>query len=135
MFWICSLFVAEPDCGIPVKMWVVYYLFFRIFRNVHNIVGLLLILNNTPVYYKPVTKMIIFTTFEQFEFWWMIYGNFLFFLADNNKCKLTFQKEDCHKNSHGFLYIAMLLLVLFGLLVIANTCMIIIETVTKFGEN
>jgi hypothetical protein len=89
MFWICSLFVAEPDCGIPVKMWVVYYLFFRCFRNVHNIVGLLLILNNTPVYYKPVTKMIIFTTFEQFEFWWMIYGNFLFFWADNNKCKLA----------------------------------------------
>lgn len=65
----------------------------------------------------------------------MIYGNFLFFWADNNKCKLSnLQKEDCRKNNHSFLYVAMLLLVLFGLLVIANTCMVIFEMMIKFCE-
>jgi len=62
--WLCCLASEEPDCGIPIKSWVAYYLFFRIFRHVHNIVGILLILNDRAVYYKPIAKFIIFVTFE-----------------------------------------------------------------------
>ena len=64
MVWLICLFVEEPDCGIPMRSWVTKYLFFRLFKATHNAIGVLLILNETPIYYKPIAKMIIFTIFE-----------------------------------------------------------------------
>lgn len=84
--WIACLCTEEPDCGIPMKTWVSYYLFFRLFRNGHNLIGILLILNETPVYYKATTKMIIFAIFESFETCWMVYGINLFFFSPHNTC-------------------------------------------------
>lgn len=54
----------EPPCGIPIKKWVTYYMFFRCFRNIHNIVGLILIVNNQPIRYTSSTKLLIFGIFE-----------------------------------------------------------------------
>ena len=45
VFWIVSMYVEEPNCGIPMKIWVVYYFFFRLFKLVHNGIGILLIIN------------------------------------------------------------------------------------------
>ena len=87
IFIIC-IYVEEPDCGIPMRSWVVYYLFFRLFKSSHNGIGILLILNETPIYYKPIAKMIIFTIFEQFEFWWMLSGEYMFFFSPQNNCKI-----------------------------------------------
>ena len=77
-----------------MKTWVIYYLFFRLFRNAHNIIGILLILNDTPVYYKPTVKMVIFIIFEQFELWWMVYGINLFFVSGHNTCLHTEQNKN-----------------------------------------
>jgi hypothetical protein len=89
IIWIACIFVEEPDCGIPMRAWVVYYLFFRLFKCVHNGIGSMLVLNDTPIYYKPIAKMLIFTMFEQYEFWWMVYGEYMFFFAPQNKCMMN----------------------------------------------
>jgi hypothetical protein len=86
--WVACIFCIEPDCGVPMRSWVVYYLFFRLFKSSHNAIGILLILNETPIYYKPYAKMLIFTIFEQFEFWWMVSGEYIFFFAPQNNCKI-----------------------------------------------
>ena len=88
ILWLICLFMDQPDCGIPMRSWVVYYLFFRIFRTSHNAIGIALILNDTPIYYKPMAKMIIVTIFEQFEFWWMVWGEYMFFVSPVNNCKI-----------------------------------------------
>jgi hypothetical protein len=77
----------EPLCGVPMKTWCVSYLFFRMFRNVHNGIGVLLCLNETPFYYTPFARLFIFTTFEVFEFVWMLYGEYLFYFSKQNICK------------------------------------------------
>jgi hypothetical protein len=69
-----------------MRAWVVYYLFFRLFKSSHNGIGILLLLNHTPVYYKPFAKLLIYTTFDQFEFWWMVYGEYIFFFSPKNTC-------------------------------------------------
>lgn len=84
--WFACLIVEEPECGIPMRSWTVYYLFFRMFRNVHNGIGIMLHLNDTPFYYKPTARLIIFWTFEIFELLWMLYGEYLFYFSSANKC-------------------------------------------------
>ena len=71
-----------------MRSWVVYYLFFRLFRICHNAIGIALLLNETPIYYKPMAKMVITTIFEQFEFWWMVWGEYMFFFSPVNNCKI-----------------------------------------------
>jgi len=87
IIWIVCIYCNEPRCGIPMRSWVVNYLFFRLFKCVHNAIGIMLILNETPIYYKPWAKMVVFTLFEQFEWWWMIFGEYLFFFAPQNYCR------------------------------------------------
>ena len=92
--WFGCLIVEEPDCGIPMRSWCVYYLFFRMFRNVHNGIGILLHLNDTPFYYKPFARLVIFGLFETFELLWQIYGQYLFFFNPANTCNRgRFMKE------------------------------------------
>ena len=138
LIWATCIFVEEPDCGIPMRAWVVYYLFFRLFKCVHNGISSMLVLNDTPIYYKPFAKMLIFTIFEQYEFWWMIYGNYMFFFAHQNKCMRSpdsskeqkeIQKFKYQQLSHNFLFMCMFILCLFGIFVIINYCLILEEYV------
>ena len=84
--WLGCLIMEEPDCGIPIRSYCVYYLFFRMFRNVHDGIGVLLRLNDTPFYYKPNARLLIFFTFEAFEFSWLLYGQYLFYFSKSNTC-------------------------------------------------
>ena len=150
VIWIASLFVSEPDCGIPMKTWVSSYLMFRLVKYFHHGVGILLVLNETPIYYKPIAKMIIFTIFEQFEFWWMVTGEYLFFFCPQNNCKLKThhdnkitenmtlleqQEMQQRKVSHNFLYIVMLVLCLFGIIIIINGLLVFHDIVSQYLFN
>ena len=59
------------------------------FRNVHNGIGVLLHLNDTPFYYTPYARLFIFWTFELFEFVWMLYGEYLFYFSSSNICNMN----------------------------------------------
>ena len=56
------------------------------FRIVHNGIGVLLSLNDTPFYYRPKARLFIFWTFELFEFVWMLYGEYIFYFSKANIC-------------------------------------------------
>lgn len=139
--WITCMFVEEPQCGIPMRTWVLNYLFFRLFKLVHNAIGIMLLLNETPIYYKPWAKMVVFTVFEQFEFWWMVFGEYLFFFSPSNKCKSTttfwasdrstivMAKEQQLQLGQNFLYMVMLVLCMIGFLVIINGIMVFKEII------
>lgn len=157
--WVACLCTNEPDCGIPMKTWVTYYLFFRMFRNGHNLIGIMLILNETPVYYKPSTKAIIFAIFEVFETCWMIYGINLFFFSSHNTClsmnrqvpphqlvpaynvkteaemkaKDQYVKESqkLFELRHNFVYICMTTIVIYGILIVFNALMVFYETIAN----
>ena len=76
----------EPSCGIPMKEWVQSYLFFKMVNNLHDGIGCYLRLSNRPFEYKSWHKYVIYTTFHLFEFWWVVYGEYLFFFTKFNIC-------------------------------------------------
>lgn len=47
--WITCIYIDEPDCGIPLRSWVVNYLFIRLFRQVYSTVEYVLVLNEVPI--------------------------------------------------------------------------------------
>jgi len=134
--WFGCLILEEPDCGIPIRSYCVYYLFFRMFRNVHNGIGALLHLNDTPFYYKPNARLLIFLTFELFEFLWLLYGQYLFYFSKSNTCNQSETMQDQRNKvatlSHNFLYITMLLLTYLGLLAIINFICVIHELILNY---
>ena len=107
----------EPECHIPIKFWVVFYLFFRIFRIFHFI----------DFDYKPFTRIIIFAAFEIFELAWLILGNYIVFLSNENTCfrfryvpnstpkDILEAKLKYNKVSKNFLYLTMLTFCLIGM--------------------
>lgn len=116
--WILCKVSDEPQCGIPMKTWCISYLFFRMFRNVHNGIGVLLCLNDTPFYYRPHARLLIFLIFEVFEFVWMLFGWYLFYFSSANICnsaKVYGKPNDLSKN---FNYVIMMSLTFKGLFVV-----------------
>ena len=115
-----------------MKTWCISYLFFRMFRIIHNGIGVLLNLNETPFYYKPQAKIFIFWTFEIFEFVWMLYGEYLFYFSSANICNTGKIHGQDNKLSKNFNYVIMMSLSFKGFFLIIGQINVFYELCVNY---